>query len=91
VAAAGAVPVTVSGGAVAGSAARPGTAGFRVIRGAGVESEAELPFAGLHVLLGSVLDRRLLIPGPQRDALDAAFGPRRQLRLMATIGTGVCG
>jgi len=85
------VPVTVSGGAVAGSAARPGTAGFRVIRGAGVESEAELPFAGLHVLLGSVLDRRLLIPGPQRDALDAAFGPRRQLRLMATIGTGVCG
>jgi len=41
-----------------------------------VESEAELPFAGLHVLLGSVLDRRLLLPGPQRDALDAAFGLR---------------
>src|SRR6266704_3846115 len=76
VAAAGAVPVTVSGGAAAGSAARPGTAGFRVIRSAGVESEAELPFAGLHVLLGSVLDRRLLRPGPQRDALDAAFGLR---------------
>ncbi len=62
VAAAGAAPVTVPGGTAAGSAARPGTAGFRVIRGAGVESEAELPFAGLHVLLESVLDR---LPGPQ--------------------------
>jgi hypothetical protein len=47
-----------------------------VIRSAGVESEAELPFAGLHVLLGSVLDRRFSLPGPQRDALDAAFGLR---------------
>jgi len=73
VAAAGAVPVTVSSGAAPGSAAQPGTDGFRVIRSAGVESEAELPFAGLHVLLESVLDRRVSLPGPQRDALDAAL------------------
>jgi len=76
-AAAGAAPVTVPGSAGAGGAVRPGTAGFRVIRGAGVESEAELPFAGLHVLIGSALDRRSSLPGPQRDALDAAFGLRR--------------
>ena len=57
--------------------APPGVAAVRVVRGAGVQSEAELPFAGLHLLLGSVLDRRVALPQPQRDALDAAFGLRR--------------
>src|SRR5438128_1637684 len=66
----------VAGGAMPGDGAPPGMAGIRVLRGAGVESEAELPFAGLHVLLGSVLDRLFSLPGPQRDALDAAFGLR---------------
>lgn len=49
-------------------------AALRVIRGASVQSEAELPFAGLHLLLGSALDRRLALPEPKRDVLDAALG-----------------
>jgi DNA-binding CsgD family transcriptional regulator len=48
--------------------------GMRVLRGAGVESEAELPFAGLHLLLHSELDRLAALPGPQRQALAGAFG-----------------
>jgi DNA-binding CsgD family transcriptional regulator len=57
--------------------APPGVAAVRVIRGAGLQSEAELPLAGLHLLLGPVLERRVALPQPQRDALDAAFGLRR--------------
>ncbi|MFD9689791.1 AAA family ATPase [Kitasatospora sp. NPDC059088] len=53
--------------------ARAGTA-FRVIRAAGVEYEAELPFAGLSLLLAPGLDRLDVLPGPQRRALEAAFG-----------------
>ncbi|MFG3225272.1 AAA family ATPase [Kitasatospora sp. NPDC048194] len=47
---------------------------FRVIRAAGVEYEAELPFAGLSMLLAPGLDRLDALPGPQRRALEAAFG-----------------
>ncbi|WP_371518053.1 AAA family ATPase [Kitasatospora sp. NBC_01300] len=47
---------------------------FRVIRAAGVEYEAELPFAGLSLLLTPGLDRLHTLPGPQRRALEAAFG-----------------
>lgn len=53
--------------------ARAGTA-FRVIRASGVEYEAELPFAGLSLLLAPGLDRLDVLPGPQRRALEAAFG-----------------
>jgi DNA-binding CsgD family transcriptional regulator len=73
--AAGGEPVAGSGESDGG--AGPGAPAFRVIRGAGVESEARLPFAGLHVLLGPVLDRRVSLPGPQREALDTAFGLRQ--------------
>jgi DNA-binding CsgD family transcriptional regulator len=66
-----------AGTVASGGGAPPGVAAVRVVRGAGVQSEAELPFAGLHLLLGSVLDRRVALPQPQRDALDAAFGLRR--------------
>ena len=66
--------------------------GFRVIRAAGVEYEAELPFAGLHLLLGPVLDRLPDLPGPQRRALerafgltDAAAGPAAEDRLLAGL------
>src|SRR5919202_1535967 len=48
--------------------------GFRVARIAGVESEIELPFAGLHQLCAPMLDRLDAIPEPQRDALRVAFG-----------------
>ncbi|MFF5205087.1 helix-turn-helix transcriptional regulator [Streptosporangium sp. NPDC000396] len=47
---------------------------IRVIRGTGVESEAELPFAGLHLLLRPVFDRIAALPEQQERALRAAFG-----------------
>ncbi|MFI7431197.1 AAA family ATPase [Micromonospora sp. NPDC049836] len=50
------------------------TAGLRVLRGAGVESEAELPFAGLHLLLHPVLDRLDAVPAVQAEALRGALG-----------------
>ncbi|WP_031067605.1 ATP-binding protein, partial [Streptomyces sp. NRRL WC-3742] len=53
--------------------ARAGSA-FRVIRAAGVEYEAELPFAGLSMLLAPGLDRLPSLPGQQRRALERAFG-----------------
>ena len=48
--------------------------GFRVAQIAGVESEMELPFAGLHQLCGPMLDRLGGLPEPQRVALSVAFG-----------------
>jgi hypothetical protein len=48
--------------------------GCRVVRAAGVESEMELAFAGLHQLLAPVLDRLEGLPVPQREALRTAFG-----------------
>jgi DNA-binding CsgD family transcriptional regulator len=49
-------------------------AGCRVARAAGVESEMELAFAGLHALCGPMLGRLDHLPGPQRDALSTAVG-----------------
>src|ERR687893_899999 len=48
--------------------------GCRVARAAGVESEMELPFAGLHALCAHMLDRLKHLPDPQRNALSTAFG-----------------
>jgi DNA-binding CsgD family transcriptional regulator len=48
--------------------------GCRVARVAGVESEMELAFAGLHGLCAPMLDGLAHLPGPQRDALNTAFG-----------------
>src|SRR6516162_7214500 len=48
--------------------------GCRVIRIAGVESEMELAFAGLHALCAPMLGRVGQLPVPQRDALNTAFG-----------------
>ena len=67
-------------------------AGCRVVRAAGVESEMELAFAGLHQLLAPVLDRVEGLPGPQREALRTAFGlsagpvPDRFLVGLAVLG-----
>ncbi|GAA2738275.1 AAA family ATPase [Actinocorallia aurantiaca] len=47
---------------------------MRVIRGTGVEFEAELPFSGLQLLLRPVLGSLAALPGPQREALEGAFG-----------------
>jgi DNA-binding CsgD family transcriptional regulator len=48
----------------------------RIARAAGVESEMELAFAGLHQLCAPFLDRLDRLPAPQRDALETAFGLR---------------
>src|SRR3954470_7878611 len=48
--------------------------GCRVARAAGVQAEMELAFAGLHQLCAPMLDRLERLPGPQCDALGAAFG-----------------
>jgi DNA-binding CsgD family transcriptional regulator len=66
--------------------------GFRVTESVGIESEIELPFAGLHQLCGPLLDRLDALPDPQRDALRVAFGlssgdpPQRFLVALAVLG-----
>jgi DNA-binding CsgD family transcriptional regulator len=47
---------------------------LRVARAVGVESEMELPFAGLHQLCAPMLDQLDRLPDPQRDALRITFG-----------------
>ena len=46
----------------------------QVARAAGVQSEMELAFAGLHQLCAPMLDRAERLPLPQQDALRTAFG-----------------
>ena len=64
----------------------------RIERAAGVESEMELAFAGLHQLCTPMLDRLSSLPGPQADALGTAFGlsageaPDRFLVGLAVLG-----
>ena len=48
--------------------------GMLVLRAAGVETEAEFAFGGLHLLLRPVLDRIERLPGPQAAALRGALG-----------------
>jgi DNA-binding CsgD family transcriptional regulator len=66
--------------------------GFGVLRVAGVQSEMELAFAGLHLLCGPLLGRLDALPGPQAEALRTAFGlsggpaPDRFLVGLAVLG-----
>jgi DNA-binding CsgD family transcriptional regulator len=55
-------------------ASRAVSQGCRVERAAGVQSEMELAFAGLHQLCAPMLDRAERLPEPQRDALWTALG-----------------
>jgi DNA-binding CsgD family transcriptional regulator len=48
--------------------------GCRIARAAGIESEMELAFAGLHQLCAPMLDHLDRLPGPQHEALATAFG-----------------
>ena len=57
----------------------------RVLRVAGVQSEMELAFAALHQLCAPLLDRRERLPGPQRDALQTAFGMQVGLRRTVSL------
>ena len=65
--------------------------GCRVARVAGVQSEMELAYAGLHQLLTPMLGRLERLPAPQRAALRTAFGlgpesvPDRFLVGLATL------
>jgi hypothetical protein len=66
--------------------------GCRVERAAGVQSEMELAFAGLHQLCAPMLGRLGRLPAPQRAALRTAFGmcpgpaPDRFLVGLAVLG-----
>jgi DNA-binding CsgD family transcriptional regulator/tetratricopeptide (TPR) repeat protein len=66
--------------------------GCLVARAAGVQSEMELAFAGLHQLCAPMLDHAQLLPVPQREALRTAFGlsagpaPDRFLVGLAVVG-----
>jgi len=51
--------------------------GYRTARSAGIESEMELAYAGLHQLCAPLSDRHERLPGPQRAALETAFGLRQ--------------
>jgi DNA-binding CsgD family transcriptional regulator/tetratricopeptide (TPR) repeat protein len=66
--------------------------GCLVARVAGVQSEMELAFAGLHQLCAPMLDHAKSLPDPQREALRTAFGlsagpvPDRFLVGLAVLG-----
>src|SRR5246127_1432222 len=66
--------------------------GCLVVRAAGVQSEMELAFAGLHQLCAPMLDHAESLPIPQREALLTAFGlsagpvPDRFLVGLAVLG-----
>ena len=47
---------------------------MRLLRAAGVQSEIELAFAGLHQLCAPLLDRLDRLPDPQQQAVSVAFG-----------------
>src|SRR4051794_24015476 len=49
---------------------------FRIADIAGVESEMELPFAGVHQLCAPMFERLDALPEPQRNALSVALGLR---------------
>src|ERR1700685_828070 len=73
--------LVVSGGPGIGKSALLGEAvhgarerGMLVLKVTGVQSEAVLPFAGLHCLLQPLLGRVDALGAPQRDAMLAAFG-----------------
>ena len=51
-----------------------GAPDLRLLRAAGVEGEVDLPYAGLQQLCRPLADTIGVLPGPQRDALRAAFG-----------------
>src|SRR6201996_1907024 len=66
--------------------------GCLVARAAGVQSEMELAFAGLHQLCAPMLDHAKPLPDPQREALRTVFGlstgpaPDRFLVGLAVLG-----
>ncbi len=66
---------------------RAASRGMSLLAATGVPSETNLPFAGLYELLRPIVERTERLPGPQQDALRAAFGladvPAAELFLVA--------
>jgi DNA-binding CsgD family transcriptional regulator len=66
--------------------------GCHIVRAAGVESEMELAFAGVHQLCAPMLDHLPRLPAPRREAMGTAFGlsageaPDRFLVGLAVLG-----
>src|SRR5262245_18075117 len=48
--------------------------GMHVLQGVGIESESQLAFAGLHLLVRGVVDCLGALPAPQAAALEGAIG-----------------
>ncbi|TFV57886.1 helix-turn-helix transcriptional regulator [Mycobacterium sp. PS03-16] len=73
-------------------AARAGAVGFRELRCAGVHSQSEIGFAGLHELIYPLLGHAQRLPSRQRVAVLTAFGidegptPERLLINLAVLG-----
>lgn len=93
---AGSVLVVGGGGGIGKSAlvdafARQVATRALVLRTEGIPSESEIPYAGLHRLLGAVLPHSPPMPAPQRAALHTAVGmcdgprPDRLLIGLATL------
>src|SRR5919107_2076820 len=59
---------------LAAAARRARAAGMQLLQTSGVQSETQLPFAGLHQLVLPVLAHADRLPAPQQTALLAAFG-----------------
>ena len=59
--------------------------GARPLVTVGVESEAELPFAGLHQLLRPVIGAVAHLPESQRQTLEAALGLGVDVRFSSTV------
>ncbi len=66
---------------------RAASRGMSLLAATGVPSETNLPFAGLYELLRPIVEHTERLPGPQQDALRAAFGladvPAAELFLVA--------
>ncbi|MET8655384.1 ATP-binding protein [Nocardia aurea] len=63
--------------------------GIPTVRGAGIESEAELPFAALHLLVRPGMALVDGLPGPQRDAMRAAFGMTDRVAVADPMSIGL--
>src|ERR1044071_9300053 len=59
---------------VPSAGARARASGFPILTATGIQSEAELPFAGLHQLTRALHAGVDALPSPQREAMLAAFG-----------------
>jgi predicted ATPase len=78
---------------LAAASARARDEGLRVLKTTAVESERNLPFAGLHELLLPFLDRLDRLPEVQRHALEMALGlvPRDAVPDIFLIGLATLG